>query len=100
MEALLYEEEQHRLGSLHLLKDVFVWISEVYNSKRSIRMVDRDWSPLTIQELGTSNETRRYIPNKRRGYLWKSLLGKAIHVSMSHRETGKERQKTDPQITK
>lgn len=80
MEALLYEEEQHRLGSLHLLKDVFVCISEVYNIKRSIRMVDRDWSSLIIQELGTSNETRRYIPNKRRGYLRKSLLGK-IYMS-------------------
>lgn len=80
MEVLLCEEEQHRLGSIHLLKDVFVWISEAYNIKRNTEMVDRDWSSLTIQKLGTSNETRRYIPNKRRGCLRTSSLGKAIHM--------------------
>ena len=95
MEAVLYKEEQHRLGSIHLLEDVFVWISEVYNIKRSIEMVDRDWSSLTIQELGTSNETRRYIPNKRRGYLWKSLLGKAIHMQSLHGSRGAWKRETE-----
>lgn len=53
-EALLYEEELHKLRAIHLLIDVCVWISEVYTVKRSIEMVDRDWSfSFTIPELGT-----------------------------------------------
>ena len=84
METLLYEEEQHTLESIHLLKDVLLWISEVYNIQRSIKMVDRDWLSLTTEELGTTEETRRYIANKRRGYLWKSSLGKAIHMGSLH----------------
>lgn len=53
-EALLYEEELHKLRAIHLLVDVFVWISEVYTIKRTIEMVDRDWSfSFTIPELGT-----------------------------------------------
>lgn len=42
----LFCEEQRRLGSIYLLKDAFMWVSEVY-IKSLIEIVNRDWSSLT-----------------------------------------------------
>lgn len=50
----------HRLVSIHLLKHIFAWISEVYNIKRNTEMVNKNWLCLTIQDLGTSDQTRRF----------------------------------------